>query len=275
MNSAELFYLALIFGIGIIFGFVISYFSKSSKKAKVSNWKLKYEEANSNYISANKSFKAEKKKINQLTQQKENWQAKYEKVAPIPDQQKSEIQALHLQIRQHTETIDNLESENKRLIGTSDKLKSDLDKLKEKYATDMHDSKNWKSKRSSLQTEIESLTGKVRRLEVDKADLKKQVSLNSKKLDDYELLKKSHRRTNQELKRAKKDLEYWETKHYDVHHELSTCMETIKVQREQIKAQKLEIQGELLKQKQMMKQIGDFKAKFLDAKDRYTALMKN
>lgn len=275
MNSAELFYLALIFGIGILFGFVISYFSKSSKKAKVSNWKLKYEEANSNYIGANKSFKAEKKKINQLTQQKDNWQAKYEKIAPIPDQQKSEIQTLKDKIRQSAATTDNLESEIRRINGTSDKYKSDLDKLKEKYATDMHDSKNWKSKRSSLQTEIETLTSKSRRLEADKADLKKQVSLNIKKLDDYELLKKKHRLVNQELKRAKKDLEYWETKHYEVHHELSTCMETIKVQRNEIKEQKLEIQGELLKQQQMMIQIGEFKAKFLDAKDRYTALMKN
>jgi len=274
MNTGELFYLALIFGLGAIFGLVISYFSKSSKKAKTSNWKLKYEEANSNYIDANKSYKAEKKRINQLIQQRDNWKAKHEKVAPIPDQLKAEIKTHKDQLRANTDTIDSLNSEIKRLSSINEKLKSDLEKLKEKYATDMHDSRNWKSKRSSLQTEIETLSGKVRRLETDKKDLRAQVSLNTKKLDDYEVLKRNHRRLNKEQIRLKKDLEYWENKHYEAHHELSTSMETIKVQRDQLKDFKLKMQGEKLKQEQMMKQIGEFKTKFLDAKERYTALMK-
>jgi len=272
MNTAELFYLILIFGLGVILGIIINYFSGKTKKKKTSNWKLKYEEANSNFVNANKSYKAEKKKINQLIQTRDNWKARFEKVEPIPDQLKLDIQQLKGELKANLGETEKLDSEIKRLEGTKDKFKSDLEKLREKYATDMHDSRNWKSRRSQFQSEIEALTGKNKRLETDKADLRTQVSANSKKLDDYELLKKSHRLVNSEKKRLKKDLDYWENKHYEVHHELSASMESIKLQRDQIKDFKLKLAGEKLKQEQMMKQIGEFKARYLETKDKYTAL---
>jgi len=274
MNSTELFYLALVFGLGAIIGIIISHFRNASKKGKSSNWKLKYEEANSNFINANKSYKAEKKRINQHLQDRDNWKAKYEAIAPIPDQQQSEIAALKANLKDNTNTVDSLESDIKRLTGTSEKMKSDLEKLKEKYATDMHDSKNWKSMRTQFQSDIESLTEDVKQLETNKVDLKKEVLENSKKLEDYELLKKNHRLLNKEKIRLKKDLEYWEKKHYEVHHELTSSTETIKIQAEKAKALEVQIQAQLVEKEKMVQRVNSFKEKYLVAKDRYTALMK-
>jgi len=272
MPYSELLTLLFTHAIGIIAGYFIGrYFKKKNDVA----WQEKYEATQAELAELNKVYKKEKKQINRLEQERDSWKHKYKTLTVEHDTLNENLATANATIAEKQHTCDELTTELERLRNRHENLEKEHERLKERYATDMHDSKNWKSKRTTLEREVETYKGKWMRSEKEKARVEARLSDYLKQINDYEALKKTHRNLTLEHKKAQSDLKYWENQHYDAHQELKVAMETIEIQRTENLEFKQLLQGAEIKEQNLLKQIGNFKTKFVDVHNKYQALVKN
>lgn len=272
MPYSEIFTLLLTHGIGIIAGYFIGrYFKKKNDAA----WQEKYEATHAEYTELNKVYKKEKKQINRIQQERDSWKHKYQTLNSEHDALNEELSKDKAIIIEKQNTCEELTAELERLKNRHENLQKEHEKLKLRYATDLDDSKNWKSKRTALEREVETYKGKWMSSEKEKN--KVQVRLNDylKQINDYEALKRTHRTLTLDHKKMQSDLKYWENQHYDVHQEFKLAMETIEIQRKENLEFKQLIQGAEIKEQNLLKQIGNFKTKFVDVHNKYQALIKS
>jgi len=88
-------------------------------------------------------------------------------------------------------------------------------------------------------------------------------------------LKRDLRKTTAQKNKLEKDVEYWEKKHYDTHHELAALVKTheaLTSERDELTEMR---NGDAIVIGNMKKQIELFKTKFLDIDQKYKELVKS
>jgi len=271
MLNREIFILFLTHAVGAVAGYFIGrYFKKKSE----TDWKEKYEATREELTQVKREYKAEKKQIKRLGQERDSWKTDFEKLTKAHDTQTAEFATANLNLTTKKEAHRKLQIESDRLKNQFENLEKAHIKLKERYDTDMHDSKNWKSKRAELVRDIETYKSKWTRAEQEKVKAQHRLTDYIKQVDEFELLKKTHRALSLTHKKTKSDLTYWEQKHYDVHQELTTALETIDIQRKENLELKQLIKGAELKEQNIIEQLGNFKTKFVDVHNKHQALLK-
>ncbi len=272
MLNREIFILLLTHTIGIIAGYFIGrYFKKKNE----TDWQAKYEATHEEFKLLKKEYKQEKKQMNRVKQERDSWKTQFEELRTKHDSLTGEFATVNLNFTQEKENHGRLQIEFDRLKSRFENLEKAHTKLKERYDADMHDSKNWKSKRTELLREIDTYKGKWTRAEQDKAKIQHRLNDYTQQINEYELLKKSHRTLTLTHKKTQSDLKYWEQRHYDAHQELSVALETIEIQRKENLDLKQLLKGAELTEQNLMKQIGNFKTKFVDTHNKYQALIKD
>jgi len=272
MQNREIFILLLTHAIGIIAGYFIGrYFKKKNE----SDWRAKYEATHEEYKQLKKQYKQEKKQMNRVKQEHDKLKEEHEKLNVAYEELKQQADTATTNLLEKREVIKKQEIDYERLRNQFENLEKAHTKLKERYDTDMHDSKNWKSKRTELLREIDTYKSKWTRTEQEKAKIQHRLNDYMQQINEYELLKKTHRTLAVTHKKTKSDLTYWEQKHYDAHQELTVAMETIEIQRKENLEFKQLLKGAELTEQNLLKQIGNFKTKFVDTHNKYQALIKD
>lgn len=272
MLNREILILLFTHAIGIIAGYFIGrYFKKKNE----TDWQAKYEATHEEFKQLRKEHKQQKKQMNRVGQECDSWKTKFEELTKNHDSLTAESATVNLNLTQEKEDHRTLQIEFDRLKNRFENLEKAHTKLKERYDTDMHDSKNWKSKRAELLRDIDTYKNKWTRAEQEKAKAQHRLNDYMQQVNEYELLKKTHRTLAVTHKKTKSDLTYWEQKHYDAHQELTVALETIEIQRKENLEFKQLLKGAELTEQNLMKQIGNFKTKFVDTHNKYQALIKD
>ena len=272
MLNREILILLLTHTIGIVAGYFIGrYFKKKNE----TDWQAKYEATQEEFKHLKKEYKQEKKQMNRVKQERDKSKEGLEKLNIAHEELKQQADTATTNLLEKREIIKKHEIDYERLRNQFENLEKAHTKLKERYDVDMHDSKNWKSKRTELLREIDTYKGKWTRSEQEKTKTQHRLNDYMQQINDYELLKKTHRTLSITHKKTKSDLSYWEQRHYDAHQELTVAMETIEIQRKENLEFKQLLKGAALNEQNLMKQIGNFKTKFVDTHNKYQALIKS
>ena len=272
MNSLGI----LSFVIGII-GAIIGYFIGKSYRGKNEvNWQEKFEDAEKELNNTSKQLKKERKRVEQMEQQNGSWKSKYEaqeeKYVPIVEDLNTQINQLKTEAKTQQDSYIKIENAHQSLTNQYDKTKKAYQKLQEKYTTDLADSKGWKNTQSSLTSEIESHKKKIILGRKEIKELKETLDKQTNRINEANKFASEFRIMKAEKRRLTKDLEYWEKKHYDTHHELAALTTNVEKMKEDYSDLNLRFKGALIEKQNMMEKLSEFKTKFVNANNLYHQL---
>ena len=259
--------------LGVIIGFLIGGFFQKKGNADLQS---KYKEADTELHNLKKQQKKEKKKQHQFMQQKtameDKLKAMEEKYIPLTKDLKSQITKINQELVAKTESHDKLTTIHARTKHELEQIKKKHQELQETYSTDMKDSKGWKNKREQFEQEI---TGWKKKYAVEKKgnqNLKTTLETQNTKMVEVAKFTQEFKNMRASNRKLKKDLEYWEKKHFDTHHELAESITEIKsLQAASVEADLLIKDSENQKEN-ILEQIKEFKTKFVNVNNLYHEL---
>jgi len=250
--------------------------SQLIQKARKVDWEGQFHNSEKQVANLQKKLKNEKLQTEQQKKRADDYKLQLEDHKRVLGQSKTDLNAvkkkfadLELSSDKEKKYADN---EIQRLQRINDKLDKDLNQQKEKYKVDMGDMRAWKSEKDKVQAEIANLKNKLTRANQSSADYKAKYESQLEDINGINELKRSVRASKSKINKLEKDVSYWEKKHYDTHHELAELKKKSEgYQTEFLKLEELRKGDEVLKSN-LVKQITEFKTKFLDVSNKYRSL---
>ena len=149
-----------------------------------------------------------------------------------------------------------------------------LTEIQTKFAGDKKEAKSWKK-------EIEEITN-LHKQELHKSErLQRKIETLQSELEDFNDLKEEVnpiKRTlkgrDKEITRLKGDIEYWEKKHYDAHHQLASNKTELENLNAKIKHLVDSMNGQKIQNDNMLKMLADYKGNLITANEKYYKLAK-
>lgn len=250
--------------------------SQLIQKARKVNWEGQFHDAEKQVANLQKKLKNEKLQTEQQKKRAEEYKLQIEDHKRVLGQSKIDLNAVKTKIADLELSSDKekkySDNEIQRLQRINDKLDKDLNQQKEKYKVDMGDMRAWKSEKDKVQADIANLKNKLTKANQSSADYKAKYESQLAEINGINELKRSVRASKSKINKLETDVSYWEKKHYDTHHELAELKKKSEgYQTEFLKLEELRKGDEVLKSN-LVKQITEFKSKFLDVSNKYRSL---
>jgi len=248
-------------------------------KSKNGDWieKSKVAEAeNKNLI---KKIKNQDNQIKDLKNKSESWKQEFQllnkEIQNLKKDSNSESEGLMTKLNASQEELGKKDSAITVLDRSNERLKKELDQVKDKYKKDLGDSRQWKSEKSTVTAEIDSLKKKLTKLNAIAVDYKTKFESQEEEIAKVNELNRAMRALRAKTKKFEADCKYWEKKHYDAHHSLAKLEKEREVYTNKLKeVEELRKGDEILKQN-LVGQVQEYKSKFLDVSDKFRTLSKN
>jgi len=258
----------------LFIGWLISYFVQKRNKT---DYKSKFEGLESDYLSLSKSAKKEERKHIQIVNDRDHWkeestqlQRQYERLKEEHIQLKSQHGGEYSALQQKYEAS---KSNVQNLTHTNESLKKEFNKLKERYSKSNKDQKQWSSQVVAAEKEMEQYKVKWARSQKETNDLTKKLEEQTEKIDRFTEVNKALRRANTQNKKLSSDIEYWEKKHYDTHHELASLTKefhSLRVASSEVTDLR---KGDQIVIENMKKQLEEYKHRYIDVNHKYRELI--
>ncbi len=271
ISTLTIFYFILTAGAAFAIGWYL-------QKRLGEDWKDQFEVLEKRNQELTNDAKKHKKVVNRLEQETDTWQSKFErseeKYIPLTNKLNTDITTLREQLVAKNGEYGKLTTESNRNAERVERLEKEITNLKEKYATDLSDSKDWKRKREQLMRQVKEFQVKHARGQREIETLKAKLVEQTAQIKEAKSFVASLRKLKAENKKLAADLEYWEQMHYKTHHELAATKETLEqLQANHAQLSELKKGGEAEQQKLLTK-IEEFKTKFVNMNDKYHKLLE-
>lgn len=268
----------LILSLGSIFFLCLGWLLYHLIKSKgSSDWNAKYSELQKEHNALTKKLNKESNAVEQYRQKAESWKHEYHALT----QEKQHLASNNMKDKQFlTDQLDSVNDElskvkksNVDLEGKLDRTQKELVKLKDKYSLDVVDGKEWKVERDELTREVRSLREKLdRQIQISK-EYKTKYDKQAEEINKVRVMEREIRVLNTKSKKFEADVQYWEKKHYDTHHELAELKKT----HDKLNAEVSELnelrKGDQVLKDNLMSQIQEFKTKFVNINNKYREVM--
>lgn len=274
MYTYSLFTLILGGALLLLMGWLISYlFLKRNK----TDYKSKFEGLEGDYLNLSKSAKKEERKHLQIVNDRDHWKEESKQVQAQYDTLKEE----HVQSKgRYNEEFAALEQKYEssksgmdNLTHAHESLKKEFKKLKERYSETNKDQKQWSSQVEAAKKEMEQYKIKWARSQKETNDLKEKLDGQTEKIDRFKEVNKELRRANTQNKKLTADIEYWEKKHYDTHHELASLTKEF----HDLRVRSTDVvelrKGDQIVIENMKKQLEEYKHRYIDVNHKYRELI--
>lgn len=250
--------------------------SQLIQKARKVDWEGQFNDSEKQVANLQKKLKNEKLQTEQQKKRADDYKLQIEDHKRVLGQSKTDLNAVKMKFTDLELSSDKekkyADNEIQRLQRINDKLDKDLNQQKEKYKVDMGDMRAWKSEKDKVQAEIANLKNKLTRANQSSADYKEKYESQLADINGINELKRSVRASKSKINKLETDVSYWEKKHYDTHHELAELKKKSEgYQTEFLKLEELRKGDEVLKSN-LVKQITEFKSKFLEVSNKYRSL---
>lgn len=248
-------------------------------KTKNAEWIKKAKEGEVENKSLLKKVKNQENQIKDFRQKADSWKQEFQlsnkEYQNLKSEHKVDIQQKQQMIDLAQKEIKAKESDLSVSERANERNKKELDQLKEKYKRDLGDYKQWKSEKSSVTAEIDSLKSKLSKLNAIAVDYKQKFESQEEQIGKVNELNRELRGLRAKVKKSAADCQYWEKKHYDVHHALANLEKDKEKWLSKLnELEELRKGDEILKQN-LVGQVQEFKSKFLSVSDKYRDLAKN
>ena len=261
---------------GSIAFILLGYFINKMTSGNSSDLKKKFTELENENKSLNKKVKKEQTNCLSQKDKAEKWKAEFQVLkAELQRAKRSNeeaVQEYKASMETLQEDLKKQSNDNQGLKRINDKLSQDLSNLKQKYKTDLDGSTKWKSEKEMSTREIDSLKEKLNTAVIQAKDYKNKYDSQEEKFADLKMIQRTMRSLKAKNTKLEADVKYWEKKHYDIHHELAELKKHHEGYAEECeKLEELRKGDEVLKSN-LLKQIQEYKSKFLDINDKYRQL---
>ncbi len=267
-------YLTVVLG-SLIF-FVLGWLVNRLIRGKDENWQEKINKLENENKALLKKVKKEKSNYDNQKDKTEKWKSEFQVLkADLQNEKKSYLNSIEDKQAELNELQSKLKSqtnENQGLQRINDKLSKDLANLKEKYKTDLEGATKWRSEKESVEREINNLKSKLAQALEDGKKYKEKYQSQEEKFNDLKMIQRTMRALKAKNTKLETDVKYWEEMHYKAHHELAELKKTHEgFNSEYNKLEELRRGDEVLKSN-LLKQLQEYKTKFLDINDKYRQL---
>lgn len=261
----------LMLGVGY---FVGQFFTKKSIKSR----NEEYHALNKEHKQLIKKEKKALKDYGKAKGQADNWRKKFEELegtfAVETDELQSKLEGVKTNLAKATEDSVTLESENKILASDKDRLEARFKKMEEKYNTDLEGLKEWKADKNKYERYVKDYKTKLKTTEEQLAKIKTTFQKQSKELEDAKVFDSKLRGLKSRNKQLENDLAYWEKKHYETHHELTTIKSEYATFEQKYASLELQQQSLHQQNQSMTQKVQEFKTRFVEANQEYHKLME-
>lgn len=262
--------------VAIISGLIGFLIGKNFSTKSDQNWKSQFDESSKELKSLTKKQNKEKKKIQQLEQQQTNTLQKLqeveEKYMPLNESLTEQLQAAQTEMLTHQKGIEKLTSDYDHLTHQHQLLKKERARLNDKYATDLKASKGWGNQKFSLDSEIETLKGRLLTSRKETKAAEKKLEAQVEKMQEVSKFAQEFRIMKSNNRKLTKDLKYWEEKQFETNHQLANKIKEFDALKND-RAELVErIKGAQVQKENMMKKMEEFKTKFVNVNNLYHEL---
>jgi len=154
-----------------------------------------------------------------------------------------------------------------------ERLQQKFDKLQTKYQTDLEDLKEFKADKDKFNRYLKDYKSK---LKVSEEKLVRANALTKKQaaeLKDANEFVSTMRGLKARNKQLQSDLTYWEKKHYDTHHELTSLKAAQEAATREYEQLKAKMNAVNVTNQNMILKVQEFKTRFVKVNNDYHALL--
>lgn len=257
----------------LLLGMLFQYLLKNKKGQ---NWEEMYGAADKENTKLNKSVVSQEKKMNQLISDRDRLKKELESIKAGADDK----------VKNYQDSYETVQSELSEANNELNKLKSDHNYLQNKYDKLNETYTTFKSKYDEKVGLLKGATQESNKLGFSNTQLKDsyeklklKYAKDKKELDAFKSASTNARATEKELRILKakankltKDVEYWEKKHYDTHHELAAVTKSQDATNAQIKELKEFRAGDKIIMDNLKTQIQQYKDRYLEVNTKYNQI---
>jgi len=262
---------------GLLIGAIGYFIGNFLLKKDTGNWKENFKELEKEHNSLQKSEKKALKDMGKFKGQAENWRTKFEEANEISETKiqtlEEEKSKLSTQLQEVKDANTKLESSQKILTSDMERLQQKFDKLQTKYQTDLEDLKEFKADKDKFNRYLKDYKSK---LKVSEEKLVRANALTKKQaaeLKDANEFVSTMRGLKARNKQLQSDLTYWEKKHYDTHHELTSLKATQEAATREYEQLKAKMNAVNVTNQNMILKVQEFKTRFVKVNNDYHALL--
>ena len=245
-------------------------------QSKGEDWKSRFDESQRELKSVSKQYKKDTKKVHQLEQHNANAQQKLEEVEakyiPLNKDLTQQLQTAQTEIQTLQKENEKLTSDATYFKNQHEQIKKEKSRLNDKYANDMKASKGWANQKGSMERDIENFKAKLAASRKETKDLQKKIEAQLERMQEVNKFAQEFRNMKATNRKLTKDLDYWEKKHFETHHELAAATKEIDGLKKDKEDLFLRMKGGKIQQENMLKKIEEFKTKFVNVNNAYHEL---
>lgn len=217
-------YLAIAFIVGFLVKFLMS-------KAGKTDYKSMFEAADKENKDANKNLARSQKSLDKSINERDAWKVKYEdlqkKLNSGQSDGKNEIREMKEQILAAQKETSTVTAEKERANSRFDRLKNEFESYKRKMQVEKDAIKGYKSELETLRKSDKENTEALEKLRRQNGEMKLSLEKQFQKMGEINEMTSRHRRLKAKAVKLQTDLEYWEKKHFETHHELAALKKTM------------------------------------------------
>lgn len=223
-TASLILYAAIAFIIGFLAKFLLGKAGKTDFKSMFENLDKENKETTKNLARAQKS-------LDKSHSERDAWKVKYEevqkKINSGQTEGKNEIKELKNQIvvaQKETETVN---AEKERANTRFDRLKNEFESYKRKMQVEKDAIKGYKTELEQLRKNEKQHTEELEKLKRQNGEMKISLEKQFQKMSEINEASSQMRRLRAKNIKIQTDLEYWEKKHFETHHELAALKKSL------------------------------------------------
>lgn len=262
---------------GLLIGAIGYFIGNFLLKKDTGNWKENFRELEKEHKSLQKAEKKALKDMGKFKGQAENLRTKFEESKELSETKietlKTSKSQLTTQLEALKTTNTKLESSQKVLASDMDRLQQKFSKLQTKYQTDLEDLKEFKADKDKFNRYLKDYKAKLKVSEEQLARTSALTKKQAAELKDANEFVSTMRGLKARNKQLQSDLTYWEKKHYDTHHELTSLKATQEGMVQKYGQLESKMNAVNLTNQNMILKVQEFKTRFVNVNNEYHALL--
>ena len=220
--------LVLFLALAFIGGFLLKFLLG---KSGGTNYKSQFESLDKQHASATKDLGRAQKSLSKAHNERDEWKSKYEelhqKMSAGQNDERLQIKALKDEITASQKETSTVLAEKERANSRFERLKTEFESYKKKMQVEKDAIKGYKSELVELKKTKVSLTEEVEKYKRQNGEMKISLEKQFQKMSEINETSSQMRRLRAKNIKIQTDLEYWEKKHFETHHELAKLKKSL------------------------------------------------
>ena len=223
-TTSLILYAVLAFVVGFITKFILGRTGKT-------DYKTMFEAADKENKEASKNLARAQKSLDKSHSERDNWKVQYEelknKIQSGQTEGKNEIRSLKEQIAAAQKETSVVNAEKERADTRFERLKNEFESYKRKMQVEKEAIKGYKSDIEALRKKEKEQTEALEKLTRQNGEMKISLEKQFQKMSEINEMSSQMRRLRAKNIKIQTDLEYWEKKHFETHHELAALKKSL------------------------------------------------